>query len=111
MQATATLYLLPHCTNAKVQEEVSKLWTLIDLVPELSEFGDDNREAIEAQLSVLCDGLTLAEATAEFDNELTEAYVLGAALIAVEWLWKGGQVPSTEWIRLAGTRASSYLEH
>lgn len=53
MEVTGVLYSLPHFTSATVQAEVSNLWTLIDLVPGLSEFGDDNREVIEAQLSIL----------------------------------------------------------
>jgi hypothetical protein len=77
-----------HFTCAAIQAEVSKLWTLIELVLGLSEFGDDNREAIEVQLGVLSDSLTLAETTAEFDDGFTEAYVVGVALIAVDWLWK-----------------------
>jgi hypothetical protein len=90
MEVTAVLSSLPHCINPTVQAEVAKLWTLIDLVPGVNESGNDNREAIEAQLSVLSDALTLAETTVEFDDGFTEAYVVGAALIAVDWLWKGG---------------------
>ena len=99
---------LPHCINPTVQAEVAKLWTLIDLVPGVNESGDDNRGAIEAQLSVLSDALTLAETTVEFDDGFTEAYVVGAALIAVDWLWKGGEPPSAKWLRMAGISDTRY---
>ena len=108
MQAFIAIEAGPHGTNVRVQAEVSTLWTLLDVVPAFNECGDDNREALEAQLSVLAEGLTIAEASAEFDNDCTEAYVLSAALTAVEWLWDGGEAPSVQWLRMVGRDAAVY---
>jgi hypothetical protein len=84
-----------------VQAEVSLLWTLVDVIPALSLRGDDNREAIEAQLSVLVDELDLLQVLVEFDRKSTDAYVLRAAIHAAVWLQEGGEPPSTGWLQLA----------
>ncbi len=106
MQTLIAIDLGPLTASVRVQAEVSTLWALLDIIPAFNECGDDNREAVEAQLSVLAEGLTIAEASAEFDNDCTEPYVLSAALAAVEWLWKGGEAPSVQWIRLVGRDAA-----
>jgi hypothetical protein len=82
-----------------VQAEVSLLWTLVDVIPPLSLTGDDNREAIEAQLSVLVDELDLLQVLVEFDRKSTDAYVLRAAIQAAVWLQEGGEPPSTSWLQ------------
>lgn len=98
----------PRSTSVRVRAEASRLWTLLTLVPPLNQFGDDNQEAIEAQLSVITEGLTVAETVAEFDNACTERYVLCAALTAVKWLWEGGEAPSDHWLRVASRGITTY---
>jgi hypothetical protein len=93
--------------NIPVQAEVSLLWTLVDLIPPRSSAGDDNREAIEAQLSVLVDELNLAQVLAEFYNESTDDYVLTAAIKAAVWLEEGGESPSTAWLRVVHSREAA----
>jgi hypothetical protein len=108
MQAFIAIESGPHNINVRVQAEVSTLWTLLDVVPIFNECGDDNREAVEAQLSVLAEGLTIAETSAEFDNDCTETYVLSAALTAAEWLWEGGEAPSVQWLHVVGKEVTVY---
>jgi hypothetical protein len=71
----------------------------VDVIPALSLRGDDNREAIEAQLSVLVDELDLLQVLVEFDRKSTDAYVLRAAIQAAVWLQEGGEPPSTSWLQ------------
>jgi hypothetical protein len=86
--------------NVALQAEVSLLWVLADVFPNRTSRGNDPRDAIEAQLCVLADELNLSQVLAEFKNEQTDAYVLEAAIEAAVWLQKGGEAPSTGWLRL-----------
>jgi hypothetical protein len=109
MQLEIAIASRPPCTSTRIQDEVSRLWTLLELVPAFNELGDDNQEAIEAQLSALGEGLTTAQTLAEFSGDHTEPYVLDAALAAVEWLWAGGECPSAYWSRLIGGYVPTFL--
>jgi hypothetical protein len=99
--AGSCLHFLGTTSKIAIQAEVSRLWSLVNVIPELSPEGDDNREAIEAQLSVLTDELSLLQVLVEFDVESTDAYVLGAALQAAIWLQKGGEPPSRGWLAMS----------
>jgi hypothetical protein len=84
-----------------VQAEISLLWALADLFPSSRTAEGDHREAIEAQVCVVTDELTISQVFAEFENESTDNCILQAALQAALWLEKGGEPPSTGWLELA----------
>jgi hypothetical protein len=86
-------------TKLAVSNEISDLWKLALLIPQFDDTGDDNREAIEAQLSVLTDLLTDLQVIEEFGTDLTEANVMDAAMCASQWLDGVGEVPSARWHR------------
>lgn len=83
-----------------VQTEIGELWLLLRVLAPFSKEGEENEEAIEAQLSVLSERLTPRQIHVEFSAERAEAYLLRAALRAGTWLCGTGEKPSTEWSRL-----------
>lgn len=83
-------------TDTVTQAEMSELWRLAILIPQSGDAGEDHREAIEAQLSVLGARLTLSQVTAEYGAD-AEVTVFQAAMRASEWLRGMGEKPSVEW--------------
>jgi hypothetical protein len=99
----------PRRINVCVQAEMSTLWTLLDVIPALNECGRDNREAVEAQLSVLGEELTITQTLTEFSKNHTEPHVLRAAIAAAKWLREGGEAPSIQWLRMVAKKRHSAL--
>lgn len=77
-------------TPEQVALEVARLKAVHPLVPTHSFFGDDNRAAIDAQIKVLEEGMSLDEVHAAFGEFTDEGdfsqNTLDCALTAHDWL-------------------------
>jgi hypothetical protein len=70
-------------SKKRIQEEIKKLSEMLPKVKKYSIFGDNNREAIEAQIGVLKENLSeedIAQSYGDVD------YQYGCALNARNWL-------------------------
>lgn len=70
----------------RIASEIAGLEALRHHVREFSLVGDDNHAAIDAQVLVLRDRIGAEEATKRAATDPADDYVLGCAVIAVEWL-------------------------
>lgn len=59
-------------TPERIALEISRLKTLQELIPPLSMFGDNNKEAIRSQIAVLQENLTEREIDQRYEPETTE---------------------------------------
>jgi hypothetical protein len=80
------------CTPNEIDVELRKLYGLENRVPAITAFGDNNQEAIQAQIEVIERNLSLAQVTDEYEDD--DDYVMSGALGASEWLRNDGQAPS-----------------
>lgn len=93
-------------SEAEIQIEIDKLLALKDKVRARSMFGDDNRQAIAAQIKVLQQRMTRDQVEAEFgDDGLEDGYsesTYTAAVDAYDWHQCQGDemAPSESWAPL-----------
>lgn len=94
-------------SEAEIQAEIDKLLSLKDKVRARSMFGDDNRQAIAAQIKVLQQRMTRDQVEAEFgDDGIEEDHsesIYTAAVDAFDW-YQGLSdelPPSESWAPLA----------
>lgn len=82
-------------------ERQTELQALRELASAAHEDGDDNRDAIDAQINTIDSVLTREEIHAEYEND---SLLLEAALEAEKWLREDDEAPSEVWaeqIRIA----------
>ena len=84
-------------TKPEVEKEVRTLTEMKPKVPHHSMFGDDNHEAIDAQISVLTHQQSEDDIYTLYEEDGT-SHVLDSALDAYRWL-KGEEdtAPSADW--------------
>lgn len=99
--ATGAGYRVTRTPN-EVSAELTRLAKVRGIIPAHSAFGDDNHAALDAQMGVLRERMTLEEVTARWDCDNAETYVLSGALNAAEWLRGEGNAPSEEWLGMVG---------
>lgn len=86
-------------TRHEIDAELFRLYQLIRAVPMLTAFGDNNHDAIRAQIAVLRGLMTTDEAVERYEDG--HDYLLAAALDAVEWLRDTSEPLSLGWQRVA----------
>ena len=84
-----------HRTPSAIANELLVLNGLLTRVPPTSAFGDDNHEAITAQIRVITEGMTENQMLEEYEDE--DLYILSAALDAYEWMQEDGEPVSEGW--------------
>lgn len=90
-------------TPEELGAELSRLAGLRELVPARSSFGDNNHEAIDAQMRVLRERMGVADVAEKWDgDDDADQYILTAALDAAEWRRGEGDAPSVAWLDMAG---------
>ena len=87
-------------STQEVDAEVSRLYQFIDKVPARSAFGDDNQEAIKAQIEVIAKRMTLEQVTTQYKD--AGDYILSAAWDAERWLREHDEPTSKGWSELVG---------
>jgi hypothetical protein len=85
-------------TRIEIEDELANLKNLRDKVPQLTAFGDDNQEAIDAQVRVIEERLDYEDVLEEFEEE--GDHILSHALTALEWLEEDDVPPSEGWAEL-----------
>jgi hypothetical protein len=89
----------PRRSNEEIAKELRTLRSLISRVPSETIFGDDNQEAIEAQIKVIKENMDFEEAVDMFEGQGT--HTLSNAVDAVRWLWDDDEPVSQSWSDLA----------
>lgn len=88
-------------TQEQIDAEIVKLRQMMPTVRETSLFGDNNHEAIEAQIRVLEEDMTDNDVYAEWGTEDPEEnhYIIHSALSASQWLAGDGETDTLaeEW--------------
>jgi hypothetical protein len=88
-------------TEKEIIAEMKKLDKMKPKVRRRSMFGDDNHEAIDAQLHVLSNKLTEADIYSNYDTGDEEGkgntHVLDSALDAYRWMQGEEVAPSESW--------------
>lgn len=90
-------------TNEQINAEMAALTAMKPTVRHHSAFGDDNHEAIEAQLSVLRERMDTDEIYDAWGDEDTDEFaqnVLDEALAARDWMIGDEAAPSEGWAAL-----------
>lgn len=82
-------------TCPETAEELYVLNDLLNNVPQYSTFGDDNHQALAAQIKVITEGMTKDQMLEEYEDG--EDYTLYAALDAYEWMHEDGDPVSEGW--------------
>jgi hypothetical protein len=82
-------------TAAEIAAEPIALNELLSQVPPTTCFGDDNREAINAQIRVIEENMTLDKLLMEYEEG--NAHIFNSALDALEWLSDDGLPLSEHW--------------
>ena len=82
-------------SKQEITDEVRKLQGLRSRVPQHGMLGNDNREAIDAQLRVLKENLSKEQVIEEFEGP--DDYILSNALDAAEFLEGDGAACSEGW--------------
>lgn len=90
-------------TRIEVEEELSALCNLADIVPQYTAFGDDNQEAINAQIKVIRERMSFEDVLYEFEDE--RSYTLSAAQDALRWLRDDDEPVSAAWMELVASSA------
>ena len=87
-------------TDEEIKQEIAALQTIKPRVPRRSQFGDDNHDAIDAQITVLTERMTRDQVRQRFPEDGCDKLFM--ALIAADWL--GGYLapgddtpPSQDW--------------
>lgn len=96
-------------TEKQIESEIKKLETLKPLMPHFSVFGDDNYEKIDAQITVLEEGLTEDDVYDRFedqDNPDKTYDLVSNARDAALWLIGESEYgsPSKGWEELANSQ-------
>jgi hypothetical protein len=86
-------------TRFEIEEELGALNDLRAQVPPKTAFGDDNQDAIDAQIRVIEQRMTFEEAIDEFEED--GDYILSNAQDAVRWLVDDDVPVSESWRELA----------
>lgn len=73
-------------SSERIAREIANLESLRQHVREFSLIGDDNHAAIDAQVLVLRERIHAEEATRRAASDTADSYVLGSAMVAVEWM-------------------------
>jgi hypothetical protein len=85
-------------TEKEIIAEMKKLDKMKPKVRRRSMFGDDNHEAIDAQLHVLSNKLTESDIYANYEDEESDnTHVLDSALDAYRWMQGEEVAPSESW--------------
>jgi hypothetical protein len=98
-------------TDTEIATEVAALMAVKDRVPPMTAFGDDNREAISAQIDVLNERMDIDQVHGRFgedafiDPDEFDEYILDSAIQAHDWM-HGLQAediaaPSADWGSIA----------
>ena len=87
-------------TRIEIDEELENLRELRDQVPPQTVFGDDNQEAIDAQIRVIEERMDYNEAFEAFED--MGDYILSNAQDAIRWLVDDDEPVSDSWRELAG---------
>lgn len=82
-------------TRIEIQEELTALGDLLNEIPTTSSFGDNNQEAINAQIRVISYRMTVDELLSEYEDEVD--YTLSAAMDALRWLRDDDEPASESW--------------
>lgn len=78
-----------HKTDEQINAEIEALKAVKPSVRKVSAFGDDNHEAIDAQIRVLTERMSLDDvydAWGDEDSDEFEQHLLDAALEARDWM-------------------------
>ena len=86
-------------TRIEIEEELNALKEVRSKVPTQTAFGDNNQEAIDAQIRVVTEQMDFEEVIDQF--EVDGDYILSNALDAVRWLEDDDLPPSESWDELA----------
>ena len=95
-------------TNEQIDAEIEALRKMKPNVRRRSGFGDDHHHAIEAQMSVLREKMSIDEiyeAYGDEDADEFEQNVLDEAIAAHDWMMGGlaeDNAPSVGWVDLVG---------
>jgi hypothetical protein len=84
----------------EIDTEVSQLHRLMEQVPTRTAFGNSNTHALLTQIRVLRERKTVDEVADEYDDDITDQYILSAALNASQWLYQEELAPSEGWMSL-----------
>ena len=93
-------------TRIEIEEELEALRNLRGQVPPQTAFGDDNQEAIDAQVRVIEELLDCDETLEAFED--MGDYVLSNALDAVRWLRDDDEPVSEGWCDLAEATVEAF---
>lgn len=91
----------------EIDEELEALRELRDQVPATSVFGDDNQEAIDAQLEVIAHNMTELRVLDAYEDE--DNYTLSAALNALRWLREDDDPVSESWREMLEETCQPFL--
>lgn len=87
-------------TRIEIEDELNALKELRNNVPPQTAFGDNNQDAIDAQIKVIENRMTFEEVIDEF--EIDGDYILSNAQDAVRWLRDDDEPVSDSWRDLVG---------
>lgn len=94
-------------TIDQIAQEIERLKAVLPKVPEFSFFGDNNRQAIEAQIKVLEDGMSSNDVYGCFGEDAVlfdfSQNTLDCAITALDWMT--GDLASDEGPLSAGWEA------
>jgi hypothetical protein len=89
----------------EVDNELSQLHWLMEKVPTRTAFGNSNTYALMTQIRVVRERMTVDEVGEEYDDDVTDQYILSAALDAAQWLYQEEPAPSEGWSSMIGQGA------
>ncbi len=84
----------------EIEEELEALEELTNKVPPANAFGDDNQEAISAQIRVIRERMDFEDVIDEFEDE--GDFILSSATDAWRWLHQDDEAASEGWAELVG---------
>jgi hypothetical protein len=90
----------PRHTSTTVQAEIASLHKVLGLLRALDGHSEENCAGISTQIEVLTEDMLRDDVLANYEDEHIPAYVLKAALSAVDWLRGDGTAPSNVWAGL-----------
>jgi hypothetical protein len=89
-------------TTTEIANEIKALKKLRNKVPSTTYFGDDNRAAIDAQIRVIEENMTLDDIHDEWEDD---DFLLGNADDALKWLREDADPVSGCWAHLVEAQA------